>query len=239
MNSINPDFRLGPKGPAARYAKDERIAARPPRDGLTGSSASLGTAPAGGFCGDPPPAQASFLVHPDVPTAEWRQLTAGQRDLHTFWVKKFLPLFDDYERIRRADLPDDERHIVREMLDLLAWKRLSFSSHLTHQSTAGTTVDILRARTHINAARMTIRVTITRPAKGGSDPAPQISFRAQGSDSDIEALLQWRPQEDPRRGSVFLYPQAMTGSHHFPIAAFNAQQFDDMALALLAYLRPD
>src|SRR5437667_6200056 len=78
-----------------------------------------------------------FLAYPHVSDDLWQDLKPGQRDLHLLWTKKFVPLYDDAERVRDEDLAAGDRHRIKALLEGIECRRLPFHGPETFQTAAG------------------------------------------------------------------------------------------------------
>ncbi len=177
-----------------------------------------------------------FLSYERVPDELWEALEPGQRALHLLWAKMFVPLYENEERIRPEDVGATDRRIIRAVLEAVAWRRLPFQRPVTYQSSEGD-VAFLHAQSNLLDERTTfvlvVRTSSHRPDEGG-----RISLHAQSLTTDIEVILEWRPQDDPQRGSILLYPQAAKSRRRFAIAAFNRDQFAGICQAFVDYCAP-
>src|SRR6478736_3111186 len=61
-----------------------------------------------------------FLAFPHFSSGAWEALGPGERELHTFWTKRFLPLYRDYSRVRDEDVSGPERTLILSMLRAIA-----------------------------------------------------------------------------------------------------------------------
>jgi hypothetical protein len=174
-----------------------------------------------------------FLSYPHVSDDLWQELKPGQRDLHLLWTKKFVPLFDDADRVRDEDLAAGDRQRIKALLRRIASRRLAFHGPETFHTAAGAAA-FLHGHADLCEERLTLEViALTSPQE--APPAERISIHAHGARTEIDIVILWRPQDDPRRGSVLLYPQAAHSRRRFGIAAFNRAQFAALSAAFIEY----
>jgi hypothetical protein len=177
-----------------------------------------------------------FLDLEQVPDDLWQKLYPGQRALHTLWTRKFAPLYDDHERIPRTDVSDDDRALIQALLEALASRRLRFAQPVESR---GDAVAVLAFETEalILEKRTCCRLRLRIPADEG-DTRGEISFSAEHEGGEVDVVLEWRPQADPERGTILLYPQAANRKHRFGVAAYNRRQFVNICKALVDYCAP-
>jgi hypothetical protein len=174
-----------------------------------------------------------FLAFTDVPDDLWQLLEPSQRELHALWTKKFAPLYESGERVQDQDLSPRDRQVIGAMLDAIAFRRLPFQRPVNYRTTGGD-VTFLHARGQVLGESMAFEI-IAAPSALDSETPPRISLHAHGATTEIDIILEWRPQVDPQRGSILLYPQAAKSRRRFGIAAYNRLQFGGICRALIEY----
>jgi hypothetical protein len=174
-----------------------------------------------------------FLSYPHVSDELWQQLKPGQRDLHLLWTKKLVPLYDDPERVRDEDLAAGDRQRIKVLLGSLASRQVALRGPETFNTPAGAAA-FLHGHADLCDEQLALEV-IAYTSPEGVPPVGRISIHAHGVRTEIDIVILWRPQDDPRRGSVLLYPQAAHSRRRFGIAAFNRGQFAAISDALIEY----
>ena len=177
-----------------------------------------------------------FLSSAYIPDDAWRRLTPGQRLLHTLWTEKFVPLFDDYRRVRPEALCREDRQMIRTVLAAISRQRVRFRRPFIYEPRPGIDVAFLQTRGTVRNQRITTNVLVVTTDESAQHSAQWITFEAYGNNTDVKVVLEWRSQDSPERGSVFLWPRAATSKHRFGIAAFNHKQFAAIGKAFVEYL---
>jgi hypothetical protein len=177
-----------------------------------------------------------FLDFEQVPDDLWQKLYPGQRALHTLWTRKFVPLYDDPERIPRSDVGDEDRAFIQALLDAFASGDVTFVEPAQRRP-EGTTVLCFETQALILDRVTSCRLRLRIPADE-CDTRGEISFSAENECGEVDVILEWRPQADPERGTILLYPQAANRKHRFGVAAYNRRQFVNMCKALVNYCAP-
>lgn len=101
----------------------------------------------------------AFLAYSPVPQDLWRLLSPAQRDLHLLWARKLAGAYDDYERVRSADVWESERKTIQALIQAISQCRIQFSGPYSHVASA-VDFSFLRARATLLGEHVVVKAAV-------------------------------------------------------------------------------